>query len=210
MRMLILIGNAGPAMWRAFSGARRTDEFDKTAADPLNDWSAEVISEVAAAIGATPYFPFTGPPFLPFQSWALRADSVHKSPLGILIHPTYGLWHAYRGALGFADLLDIPGPFASAHPCETCADKPCLSTCPVGAFGEDDYDVPACLDHVQSTAGADRVDEGCRARRACPEGKAFKYHPDQARFHMEAFIRASHNSNDNSSDSRNDGSTGTR
>jgi hypothetical protein len=189
VRTLILIGNARPAMWRAFSGARDTDEFDNTGADPLNDWSAEIISEFAKTIGATPYFPFTGPAFLPFQTWALRADTVHKSPLGILIHPKYGLWHAYRGALGFAERLDIPGPLANASPCDTCADKPCLSSCPVNAFDGEEYDVPACLTHVQSTAGADCVEEGCRARRACPVGEP--YHADQARFHMEAFIRAS-------------------
>ena len=26
----------------------------------------------------------------------------HASPLGLLIHPDYGLWHGYRGALLFA------------------------------------------------------------------------------------------------------------
>src|SRR4030095_137820 len=40
--------------------------------------------------------------------WAMRAEAVAPSPLGILIHPDYGLWHAYRGALAFAERLALP------------------------------------------------------------------------------------------------------
>ena len=38
----------------------------------------------------------------------MRAEAVAPSPLGILIHPDYGLWHAYRGALAFAERLALP------------------------------------------------------------------------------------------------------
>src|SRR3546814_16164033 len=31
---------------------------------------------------------------------------------------------------------------------------------------------------------------GCRARRACPVGRAYRYPPAQARLHMAAFIAA--------------------
>jgi len=29
---------------------------------------------------------------------------------------------------------------------------------------------------------------GCKARRACPVGRKYIYHPDQALFHMEKFL----------------------
>ncbi len=186
---IILIGNAGAAMWRAFAaattpGARAGDSH------PLDGWTRKVLTDAAGRLGATALFPFTGPPYLPFQRWALRAGGVHVSPIGPLIDPEYGLWHAYRGALAFGQRLDLPPTSESPSPCETCADKPCLSTCPVSALAPGDYDVPACVAHVGSEAGADCLGTGCQARRACPVGRNYIQEPEQARFHMEKFLVA--------------------
>jgi hypothetical protein len=186
---LILVGNAGPAMWHAFEAARADGRYGDSA-NPLDDWVRDALTQAANALGATPLFPFGGPPHLPFQRWAQRADAVAPSPLGVLIHPDYGLWHAYRGALAFAERLDLPPRDDRPPPCDTCADKPCLSACPVVAFGDDGYDVPVCVAHISSAAGADCMDLGCRARRACPVGTEFIYQPAHAAFHMAAFRRA--------------------
>jgi hypothetical protein len=180
---LVLIGNAGPDMWRNFSRERDPDR------DLLDEWSRDRIGALAKDIGARAFFPFTKPP-LPFQRWAGRAEKCHPSPLGIFIHPDYGLWHAYRGALGFAARLILPEPTPRPSPCATCADKPCLSACPVGAFDGKGYDVPACARHIASPDGHDCMERGCRARRACPVGRAYAYEPAQAHFHMRAFLRA--------------------
>ncbi len=186
-RSLVVVGNAGPEMWRAFAAGPEHD----TAPDPLNRWSERVIGALAAEWGARALFPFGGPPHLPFVAWAKRAEPVAESPLGILIHPDYGLWHAYRGALAFAEVIDLPprGP-TRPRPCDTCADKPCLSACPVGAFSAAGYDVSVCFDHISAPAGADCMAEACRARRACPIGPAYRYGPAQARFHMVHFLEA--------------------
>lgn len=184
---LVLVGNAGPGMWGAFEAARKRR---RDSANPLDDWIRDTLTGIACELGATPLFPFDGPPFLPFQRWAQRGGPVHASPLGILIHPDYGLWHAYRGALAFAERLDLPPPDTRPSPCETCADKPCLSACPVDAFGPDGYDVPACIAHIAVEAGADCMELGCRARRACPVGTGYVYEPDHAAFHMAAFRAA--------------------
>jgi hypothetical protein len=34
------------------------------------------------------------------------------------------------------------------------------------------------------------MDNGCLARRACPVGRGFTYHPIQAQFFMRAFVEA--------------------
>jgi hypothetical protein len=60
----------------------------------------------------------------------------------------------------------------------------------VGAFSRGAYDVAACVGHVESVAGADCMDFGCRARRACPVGAEYAYSPEQASFTMRAFLRA--------------------
>ena len=182
-RTMMLVGNAGPAMWRRFSAER------DPANDTLDAWSRDVLSALAAGLGACALFPFDNPP-LPFQRWAGRAGAVHTSPLGMSIHGEYGLWHAYRAAFAFAEEIAVAPANGAASPCDTCDDKPCLTTCPVGAFSGTGYDVPACAAHISTPQGADCIDLGCRARRACPVGRRYVYMPAQARFHMTAFVRA--------------------
>ena len=184
---LVPVGNAGPAMWHAFAEA---PEFANGGPDALDRWSARVLKDLAAELVATALFPFGGPPYLPFVAWAKRAGPVAESPLGILVHPDFGLWHAYRGALAFAGRVALPPRDERPRPCDDCAGKPCLSACPVGAFTGSSYDVPACVKHISTPAGADCMDLGCRARRACPVGQDHAYVSAQARFHMDAFRRA--------------------
>ena len=181
---LVLIGNAGPAMWQAFS------QEMPDGPNPLDNWMQKILEPIASQTGATVVFPFNGPPYYPFQQWAMQADDVSPSPIGPLIHPLFGQWHAYRGALLFTEKLDIPAPTRTASPCLSCIDKPCLNTCPVSAFSEQGYDVPACRTHIASPEGQDCLDEGCRARRACPVGRDYIYEPAQAAFHMRHFLTA--------------------
>ena len=181
---LVLAGFTGNENWRHF---KDSGEACHGKPDALDRWSLRVIGALARDLGATAMFPFIGPPWLPFQRWAQKAEPLHPSPLGMLIHPDWGLWHAFRGALAFCERFELPPPDRRPSPCESCADKPCLSACPVNAFARDRYDVAACVAHIESARGADCMDEGCRARRACPIGAAHRYSRDQAHFHMRAF-----------------------
>ncbi len=181
---VILIGNAGAAMFEHF---RRSPEAADGLAHPLDRWSERVIGAVARHLGASALFPFGGPPWHPFQRWAQSAEDVAPSPTGMLIHPDYGLWHAYRGALAFAEPVPFPPRGQRRPPCADCPDRPCLTACPVGALTAVGYDVGRCRSHVVSPDGAACRDGGCQARAACPVGQAFRYGADQAAFHMAAF-----------------------
>ena len=189
---LILVGNAGPDMWRGFSSS----DIDENDPNPLDNWSRRVLGDVAEvltrrlSVYVQALFPFDGPPYMPFQRWALRSGAVHPSPIGPLIHGDYGLWHAYRGALLIAaELKDAP-PDQTVSPCLVCTEKPCLTTCPVNAFSEHGYDVPACLDLLEKHPNGDCLSASCLARRACPVGRAYIYEQDHARFHMEKFLKS--------------------
>lgn len=186
---IVMLGFVGRAQWPAFAGS---PEAADSRAHPLDRWSRRVIGELAAELGAEALFPFGGPPWLPFQRWAMKAEPVHRSALGMLIHPDWGLWHSYRGALVFAERIDLPARADRPSPCDTCAAKPCLAACPVGAFTREHYDVDACAMHIRSAAGRDCMELGCRAREACPVGADHRYESEQASFHMRAF-RASRN-----------------
>ena len=100
---IVLVGMAGRDGWPAFAASA---EARDGADHPLDRWSRRVIDALARDLGAVALYPFGGPPHWPFQQWARRAEPVHPSPIGILIHPAHGLWHSYRGALGFAEALE--------------------------------------------------------------------------------------------------------
>lgn len=186
---LVMVGNAGGAMWRAFADSPEFNERPRRR-HPLDDWTARVLGAAADELGIAVVFPFRGPPYHPFQQWARKSDAVSPSPIGPLIHPEFGLWHAYRGAFVTAARLDLPARPAAPSPCLACDGKPCLSACPVEAFGVRGYAVSQCVSHLRAPEGADCVGLGCRARRACPLGAAYRYAPAQAAFHQGHFLRA--------------------
>ncbi len=181
---IIMIGNVGPEMWQAFSkephiGSNSLDVWTRKSLTPIaNDFKAQVV------------FPFDGPPYFPFQHWAMQADDVSPSPIGPLIHPVFGLWHAYRAAFLFAEHLEISTDEQTAPPCDTCVDQPCLNTCPIDAFTPGNYDVAGCRAFIAKDEGHDCLQSGCRARHACPVGRDYIYQAEQAEFHMQSFLKA--------------------
>ncbi len=181
---LLLLGWAGGRHWPAFAASPEAHDGAK---HPLDRWSRRVVAALAAEFSAMPLYPFGGPPWLPFQRWAQRAEPVFPSPLGILIHPEWGLWHSYRGALALRAILPLPPRPAAANPCESCVERPCLSACPVGAFSGAGYDVAGCEAHIASPAGEQCVARGCLARRACPVGAMYRYEAEEAKFYMRNF-----------------------
>ena len=107
------------------------------------------------------------------------------------MHPEYGLWHAYRGALLFDDEIPVQPPREAIHLCDLCVGKPCLKACPVGAYSETGFDHQACLGHVRGLDGGACRSGGCLDRNACPYGSAYRYPADVQAFHMAAFVALS-------------------
>ena len=186
---VVLIGNAGNALWRAFRASRP----DMTARNPLDGWVADRLRAAAGKLDAEFLDPMR-PPYPPIQQWAVRAGVGHRSPINLVIHSEFGLWHAFRGALLTAETLPLPEAPALENPCIACAAKPCLTTCPAEAFALPadgrfaDFDPPACVDHVESPAGRGCRTVGCLARRACPVGRTWAYDREPAAYHMAAVV----------------------
>jgi hypothetical protein len=183
-KAVLLVGQAGAAAWPHFQ--RWWKRQPKDIANPLDTWSRAIIGKVATKVGARAVSP-NDRPFMPFQQWAMRAEGLSPSPLGILMHPEYGLWHAYRGALLFDREMDIPAPDEVRHLCDTCAEKPCMKACPVGAYSPSGFAYEDCLSHVRGTTGWPCREAGCLDRNACPYGAAYRYPADAQVFHMAAF-----------------------
>jgi hypothetical protein len=179
-RTVLMIGNAGRAMWPHFERERRSEP------SPLDRWVARVIEPIAARHGARAVYPSDSPP-LPFQRWAARGWPLHASPLGLLIDTEYGLWHALRAALLFDSVLAMPVRAPTTSPCESCVAKPCLTTCPVGAFTAAGFAYQDCRAYLAANAQSPCRAGTCQARAACPIGATHRYGDAQQRFHMAAF-----------------------
>ena len=180
---IALVGNVGSPMWPHFDAARQ-----ETPELTLDQWTEGVIGGIASDFNLDAVYPFKGPPYYPFIQWSKRTGRLYSSPIGLTIHPDYGLWVAFRAALLFDHPLDDEHEEAS-HPCESCQDRPCLSACPVDAFGKEDYNFNACLGHLTTPGNACR-EGGCLARIACPIGRHHRYQRPHANFHMTQLLKA--------------------
>jgi len=174
-RTTILLGPDPDTFWPTLQAAP-----EAVVANPVDTWSARVIGDWAHDLGAEARFPF-GRPLQPFLTWAMKTGRCHISPVGMLVHDAQGLMVSFRGALILPRTIALPA--ALPKPCDTCA-APCLTSCPVDALTDRNYDLPTChawLDDPANTCMA----RGCAVRRACPVSQP---RPDaQSAHHMASF-----------------------
>lgn len=177
---LILLGPDEPSYWPRIQSS---PEWQDGADDPIDRWSARVIGALASDLGAKAHFPFGKPP-APFLNWAMDSDRAWQSPVGMLVQADAGLLVSYRGALEFPYSIECP---TAENPCPPCA-APCKTACPVGALGEQGYDVAACKSHITTDAGADCLQGGCLVRRACPISQNWPRVAEHSAYHMRQFL----------------------
>ena len=174
---LILIGNAGPAFWRALQANANTGS------DPVDNYSHQLAKRfVEEYLYASAEILYPGAGALPLQYLGALAGWHYPSPLGVGIHPQYGLWFAYRAAV----LTDAPlapsKPLPGVSPCQHCTDRPCLSACPPRALAQPGApDLRRCLDWRCTTESS--CANTCLARLACPVGREQRYDEPQIQYH---------------------------
>ena len=181
-KTLLLLGPDEPHFWPAFT---QSEEYTDSAPDPIDRWSTRVVTAWASDLGATALFPFGGPPYHPFYTWALRTGRIHSAPVQFLVHDQAGLFVSFRGALALPKRVDLPEP--PAAPCNSCTDTPCATACPVAALTPEGYDVAACKAYLATDAGQDCVTQGCAVRRICPVSQTFGRLAEQSAYHMRHF-----------------------
>ena len=180
-RSLVLLGPREPGFWPHLKA-----QPEWGGPDPIDTWSRRVIGRVACELGGKARFPFGGPPYHPFYTWALRTGRLWQSPVKLLVHDTQGLMVSMRGALILPNLLELA---PATTPCEPCA-QPCLTACPVGALSGGPYDTAACHGLLDQPAGSACLDAGCLVRRACPVSQGYARLAEQSAYHMGRFHRA--------------------
>ena len=178
---ILLLGPHEPGFWAHFTAQ---PEYRDGLPDPLDRWSKRAIAALADEWGGAAIFPSDGPPWPPFQGWALRSGRSFTSPVGMLVHANAGLMLSFRGAVRLHGHRALTAP--AANPCDTCA-RPCLDACPTGALTATGYDVASCRAFLHMPDGRDCMTHGCAVRRACPLSQSYGRLAEQSAFHMRAF-----------------------
>jgi hypothetical protein len=182
-RSILVLGNGGPALWRAFvADLQAHPEHLATEANPLDAFVHRALLAADPLLGDLPRRWFRAAneetTHLDFRVLARLAGLGAAGRLGLLMHPEHGPWLGLRAAC----LLPVdlpPSPVVTTSPCDSCP-APCVAACPGGAFGSGTWSVDACGAFKLSSA----VCEGtCHARLACPAGATSRYPTEALRYH---------------------------
>ena len=202
---VLLIANQGPSMWQKLN--RRAAESGIRTSDPVDDYVLDTVLEHGRAVLPDQHLSVLYPrtrldsslPHVPLQKLGTVAGWHHASPMGIGIHPEFGLWFAYR-ALVCVDMVFTPGVCVSGRwsalresgsqvvdntsesVCDTCETRACQSACPAGAvtFGQLP-DMARCSTFRLSENSP--CASQCLARNACPVGGQSRYESEQTAHH---------------------------
>lgn len=183
-RQLVLIGNAGRALWAALkaSGLDSADPIDDFSVDAVERWFAERLPGHRYTLlypGETP---------VGLQALGRLAGWHHATPFMVGILPGWGSWFGYRVALlADTDLPPTP-PLQVESPCLSCAARPCVAACPAQAMAGGEFDLRACVDHRRQPDSC--CAHACMARDACPVGREHRYDEDHMRHTYDQSLRA--------------------
>jgi len=182
---LILLGAAGRGLWHAMGGVGE-GAAENFSVHPVDQYSTEVAKRfIAQYLGAPRVcFLYPGDFPLPLQQLGAALGWSHPSPLGLHIHPEFGLWFAWRAAFLAATALPATPPGeTTGSPCANCADKPCITACPVNAVhATKPFAIKTCAVHRLSAASPS-CRSTCHARLACPVGAKYRYSAEQFAYH---------------------------
>lgn len=194
-RSIVIVGNGGGHFWRAFKRHVEGNPGWMERSDPLDDFTRMAVeSRIAPAIDAAgfrcaPVFPFVGGARLDFMRLGRIAGIAGPSIIGVLAHPTYGPWIAFRAALLLDVEADEPGDAVGFDPCPGCAARSCVAACPVGAVEfPSGWNVPRCLTH--RVEAEPQCAPRCHARVECVIGREHKYPEDELAYHQGRALRA--------------------
>lgn len=195
-RSIVIVGNGGGAFWAAYQRHLSANPGWDRREHPLDDFTRAVVEqEIAAALARAGVkhaivYPFMGNGrTLNFMEAAKRAGLSGPGIVGVVMHPVYGPWIAFRAAILVEELIDAPGEALGFDPCPSCVPRTCISACPAGAVGYPaGWDIPRCLTH-RVEAETDCAAR-CHARAACVIGPEHRYPDEELAYHQMRALRS--------------------
>jgi len=179
----IVFANGGTQFWECFvEDIRANPEHFTEHQHPVDDFVLRCIESVDSVPNHTRRWITCSEDsdvFLDFRVLAERVGLGHQSPVGLLIHPEYGLWVSMRMVLLTTEHLSHT-VLSTVSPCTGCETKPCINACPAGAVSISGWSVQKCASfHREST-----VCEGvCYSRMRCPVGSQYRHSKLQHLYH---------------------------
>jgi hypothetical protein len=194
-KSIVVIGNGGGAFWYAFEEYADAHPGWRDRTNPLDDFTRDLSENQIVpmvegqGVECVTAFPFIGERTLSFIGLGKLAGLGGPSLLGVLIHPVYGPWIAFRAALLVNVPLDAPGPADGFDPCPQCTARTCVAACPASAVSSPaGWDIPRCLTH-RIEVEADCATR-CHARVACVIGPEHCYPDDELAYHHRRALAA--------------------
>ncbi|MCP4361431.1 MAG: hypothetical protein GY796_25755 [Chloroflexi bacterium] len=175
---LLLVGHGGRRLWT------QLQKVGLHGPNPIDEYSLTLTRRFIADYLEEPDY-LQLYPDVPFQPPLSQLGEVtgwsYPSPIGLGIHPQFGLWFAYRTAFLLKGRQSVIKSEAAVSPCDTCLEKPCITSCPADAVQPTQFDIFACADYriTAQSACADR----CLARLACPVAPHHRYTIEQIQYH---------------------------
>ncbi len=184
---VLVLGNGGGALWRAFLTALGTTHAHLLDHDhPLDTWLVEKLHTMAQGplapldVIRTVSSSVAAPLHLNFIAVAKACGMGAPGRLGILMHPDHGPWLALRAALFTRVPLGSTSPL-KASPCDGCP-APCHAACHGNAVtATTDFQWRRCQAHRKLDPCCHTR---CDARLACPVGTASAYPKEALSYHM--------------------------
>ncbi|HJU70962.1 MAG TPA: hypothetical protein VJ603_03875 [Paucimonas sp.] len=183
-RQLILIAHAGRKLWESVTAAGIASD------DPIDDFTVQMVKQwFAGSLAQHTYeIIYPGSQAIGLQRLGQLAGWHHASPFMVGIDREWGSWYAYR-ALVVADTRFAPtAPIHGAHPCESCAHRVCVASCPAGALDAEKFDLAKCVSYRKCAES--RCKATCLARISCPMGSSHRYCDEQIRHTYLGSMRA--------------------
>ncbi len=181
----VVFANGGTQFWECLIEDIR--ENPKNFSDhqhPVDDFVGRCIQEVDPSPDNSRRWiqcSDTADVFVDFRVLGQQGGLGHPSPVGLLIHPEYGLWVSLRMVLLTTERIPLSAKDIS-NPCDTCVEMPCIQSCPAGAVQKSGWSLQRCAQfHQDSEDCASK----CHSRLACPVGREHRHGTLQHCYHND-------------------------
>ena len=175
----VLTAHAGADFWHALS------EFGHVGDHPVDHFSIHLTDKyVTEYLNVEHMLLYPSEYAISLRSVAQRTGWCHPSPLGVTIHHEFGLWFAFRSLFMVKTHLPASDSSPTEPPCESCADKPCISACPSNAVGEiGKFQLEPCARYRLQESSP--CSFSCLSRIRCPVGSDYRYVSKQMKYHYQ-------------------------
>lgn len=191
---IVVLGNGGADFWHAVNRHAQIHPEWFAREHPLDDYTRWAVEQdlaprlAARGVRFSIAYPFVGnEPRLDFVTLGKVAGLGVVGLVGVLIHPTYGPWIAFRAALLLEEEIEQLGPAIGFEPCPGCTTRSCIAACPAQAVGTAGWEIARCLKHRVEARPS--CDSRCHARVACVIGPEHRYPDDELAYHQERALR---------------------